>query len=64
HSKLEIDLNLFSSYKDLMNLMSALWYALQVFRLQNNIPIHSDIDTSSTDFQELANQSFKKLEIR
>ncbi|MHA1978829.1 MAG: phosphotransferase family protein [Candidatus Hodarchaeales archaeon] len=64
HSKLEIDLNLFSSYKDLMNLMSALWYALQVFRLQNNIPIHSDIDTSNTNFQELANQSFKKLEIR
>ncbi len=62
-NNLDIDLDQFSSYKDLMNLMSALWYALQVMRLQNDILTHSKKYVSDVNFKELAIQGFKRLEI-
>ncbi|MHA1945854.1 MAG: phosphotransferase [Candidatus Hodarchaeales archaeon] len=63
HNSVVIDLARLSIYKDLMNLMSALWYALQVIRFRSNTLNHTGTDISIGKFEELARQAFVKLDI-
>ncbi|PWI49223.1 hypothetical protein CEE45_02460 [Candidatus Heimdallarchaeota archaeon B3_Heim] len=63
HNFLEIDPRRLSIYKNLMNLMSALWYSLQVMRFSNNKLTHSELNLSGTQFEELAKQGFSQLKI-
>jgi thiamine kinase-like enzyme len=63
YNSVVIDLSRLSVYKDLMNLMSALWYALQVFRSNNNTLSYSDTEISVVKFQKLAKKAFLQLGI-
>lgn len=63
HNSIEIDPRRLSIYKSLMNLMSALWYALQVMRFSNKKLRHTEMDLSGTKFEELAKQRFSQLKI-
>ena len=62
-NSLKINPHQLATYKSLMRLMSALWYALQVIRFSNNTLTHSDIDLSRTQFEELAQKVFSQLKI-
>jgi len=63
HNSVVINLPQLSIYKDLMNLMSALWYALQVIRFRSNTLNHTGTDISIGKFEELARQAFSQLDI-
>ncbi len=64
HNSVVIDLPRLSIYKDLMNLMSALWYALQVIRFRSNTLKPTETDISIGKFEELAKQAFSQLDIQ
>jgi thiamine kinase-like enzyme len=61
---LEIDPQRLAVYKNLMNLMSALWYALQSIRLFTSMRTHTELSISSSKYAELAKQSFSQLKIK
>jgi thiamine kinase-like enzyme len=63
HNSIVIDLARLSIYKDLMNLMSALWYALQIIRFRSNTLTQTGTDISIGKFEELAKQAFSQLDI-
>jgi thiamine kinase-like enzyme len=63
HNSIVIDLPRLSIYKDLMNLMSALWYALQVIRFRSNMLDQTGTDISIEKFEALAREAFSQLDI-
>ncbi len=64
HNSINIDFQAVSLYKNLMNLMSTLWYALQVFRMKNNAYTFPERGIPSSKFLNLARLGFSSLNIQ
>ena len=58
-----LDKNLLEIYKQVMILMSALWYSLQAIRMKKGLLNHQHISLSFDSFQNLAEQTFRNLNL-
>ena len=63
YSSIEIDLHLLEEYCILMNLMSALWYALQALRLDSIKGQELVPPVSNSDFRKMAQKAFLMLSL-
>ncbi len=61
YCSIKVDLSQLYTYCNLMNLMSGLWYALQVLHLDSTKPTHAQNQISRSEFQQKAYQIFSKL---